>query len=240
MMRAPRIRRVVVARALAVLAVLGLGTGAIGTVAYCQVFGCSLFPEPFDPEGGRAQAQRTATRDELDRVLDAVTGRSTVLGEAWEDRCVEGRNSWKRKDPHAHECTLAVSRIVVVTTEPADVGKGLTEADAAARRQQCRPLWPEAGLAGVRREHWEPLAMGGGGKGATTLPGARYVCRASVLLELRPTASDEDPDALTGARIGAARAGEPFAPADLARLRGSAAELALLVTAEEPYYVTSF
>jgi len=81
------------------------------------VFGCTLFPEDFEPHGREATAARTAATAAVGQVADRVVAGREVLADATADGCASGQNNWKRKDTYSHECSVVDSRVLLVTTE---------------------------------------------------------------------------------------------------------------------------
>ena len=229
---------------LAVAGLLSLGVGAVGVLAYCDFVGCTLGSEEFEPNGDEARTARAAATAEVAALADRVVAGHEVLADGTVDGCIRGFNDWKRKDTYSHECSVADSRLVLVTSEHDAVAGGLTAADAGLRAAGCRPVTPRSGLERVRDEYWSEANPQVRQRGAAGLPGGSYSCPGGVTVEVQPTSSEESVGTM-------APASDPvflddvlhedwYTPADVTTLRGSGAALALVVTARSTYYRTRF
>ncbi|WP_299441360.1 hypothetical protein [uncultured Phycicoccus sp.] len=236
---------------LVVAAAVVLGLGAVGTLAFCSVFGCTVFSERFEPTGDEATKGRARAAEVALRAADAVTAGREVLASATVDGCDAGQHGWKRKDTYSHECFVVVSRtMVVVASGGSDaVGEGLTATDALVRAQGCAPSYGRD-LDEVRAEYWRPDHANVQRFGAAGLPGARYECApdpelepGSVVVEVQPTSTRAPGDA-AGAfghfRLDQTFAGSWYDDDQAAAVTGSGVELAVVVTVRVGYYDTTF
>jgi hypothetical protein len=238
-----RPRHRVLTAVLLTVALVGAGVVAVAVLGFCSVFGCTLFPEDFEPHGREATTARTAATAAVGQVADRVVAGREVLADATADGCASGQNNWKRKDTYSHECSVVDSRVLLVTTEQEAVAEGLTAADAALRGLGCAPASPRGGLDRVRDEYWTADNPQVARYGAAGLPGATYTC-GGVGVVVQPTSDREastDPDiALAHENFDDELSRSWYTAADLTTLKESGAALALVVTADRTYYRTSF
>lgn len=225
------------------LAVLVAGAGAVGVIGYCSVFGCTFFSEDFEPQGERATRARAAAVPAVADLADRASADGRVIARATRDGCTSGENNWKRKDTYSHECAVEASRVVVIATERSAVTDGLTAVDARVRGLGCEPSgW--GGLDRVRDEYWDEGNPNVAREGAAGLPSARYDCGDGRELLVRPTGAQEPGPAgslqATGGFFDDVLVDDGFDDADLATLRASDAQLAVVVTVSEGYYRTEF
>lgn len=231
---------------LVVLLVGGLGVTAVGAITWCSVFGCSLFPEEFEPQGEEATQARAAATATTADLLDRATAGRTVLAGARGDGCTTGQHNWKRKDTYSHECRLLASRVVVVTTgtDLAAVAQGLTDVDGEVRALGCTASSARGGLDRVRDEYWTPQNRQVARYGAAGLPLAVYTCGPDTTLEVRPTGAQErstDPDlALAPLFVDETLTSDWYGPQDVRALTASGAGLAVVLTVTHDYYRTRF
>jgi hypothetical protein len=229
---------------LAVVGVLSLGVAAVGVVAYCTLAGCTGTAEPFDPDGTQASSARASATTQLSGLADRLVAGHEVLADGTADGCVRGQNNWKRKDAYSYECSVLVSRLVLVTTDRDAVGDALTAADAAIVEVGCRRAYDLSGLDQVRDGYWDDSNPQVQQHGAAGLPGASYRCAGDVEVGVTPTSRDartSDPalDALP-LFLEVMLHEDWYTPADIATLQRSGAELALVVTVRSTYYRTRF
>ncbi len=237
--------------ALVVVTAVVLGLGAAATLAFCSVFGCTVFSERFEPQGDEATEGRARARVVALQAADAVTVGRQVLASATVDGCDAGQNGWKRKDTYSHECFVVASRTMVVVASGGfdAVGEGLTATDALVRAQACAPSYGKD-LDEVRAEYWRPDHAGVRRSGAAGLPGARYECAAdpdlepgSVVVEVKPT-SARAPTTTTAVFghfwLDETIAGSWYGDEQAAAVTASGVELAVVVTVRVGYYDTTF
>jgi hypothetical protein len=229
---------------LVTLAVATLGLGAVATIAWCSVFGCTLFSEDFEPHGEKATRARADATPTVAELADRASVDGRVIGSGTIDGCRTGQNDWKRKDTYSHECEVAASRLVVLATDRADVADGLTALDATLRDLGCEPTtW--GGLDRVRDEYWRGDNPNVQREGAAGLPSARYDCPDEVSVEVAPTSASDSGVSVEALADGViwlddVLADDWYAPEDLRSLRDSDAELAVVTTATKGYYRTRF
>lgn len=229
---------------LAVLAAVVLAGGALGTLAWCSTFGCTVFSEDFEPYGEKATAARAESAAAVAEVADRLGAVGSVLAAASRDGCRLGEHSWKRKDTYSHECRVDQSRIVLLATEPGEVADGLTAADQAIRDLGCRPgSW--GGLDRVRDEYWSPDNPQVARAGAAGLPGATYQCGRDREIDVESIAAASSRGSSGTITAGGTSLDEMLAAdwydrRDLRAVRESGAELALVVTVSQTYYRTRF
>lgn len=236
--------RRVLATVLVVLALVTAGVVTVGVLGYCSVFGCTFFSEDFEPDGEEATAARAAATAEASALVDRISLGYEVLADGTADGCSVGQNNWKRKDVYSHECSVVESRALLVTDDPAAVADGLTAMDAVLRDLGCAPDGPGGGLDRVRDEYWHDDNPQVRQRGAAGLPGAWYTCPQGLTVLAQPT-SDGEPSSDPEAAFGSRSSGEPitgswYTAADVAALKASGAQLALVMRVEQPYYRTRF
>ena len=134
--------------------------------------------------------------------------------------------------------------MLVATDDLAAVADELTAMDAGLRDLGCRPQTPRSGLDRVRDEYWDQGNPQVAQQGAAGLPGAVYSCPDGRTVQVQPT-SDGGSTAGAAADLGPLFLDEPlqedwFTSADVTALRGSGAQLALVVRVDQPYYRTRF
>lgn len=229
---------------LAVAGVLSLGAAAVGVVAYCSFAGCTWRAEPFEPDGERATAARSAATAQVSALADRLAAGHEVLADATADGCTSGQNNWKRKDTYSHECSVLDSRLVLVTSERDAVADGLTAADAALAQAGCRPAWERSGLDRVRDEYWNQQNPQVQEHGAAGLPEATYTCAGGLEVAVTPSSAgaraSEPPVSAAPVFFDDVLHEDWYTPADAATLERSGAALALAVTARSTYYRTRF
>lgn len=236
---------------LAVVAAALLAVGAVGALALCSVFGCTVFSEDFEPDGEEATRSRALAEGAATRTLDSVTAGRPVLAEAGVDGCRLGQNNWKIKDTYSHECVVVASRTVLVVADGGfdEVGEGLSATDAAVRAHGCTAR--SRGLAEVRAEYWSQGNPQVEREGAAGIPGAAYECAdlaevspGTVRLEVDPTSARtvrSDASGVFGPTwVDLALRDEWYTEADAAAVVGSGAALAVVHTVRVGYYDTEF
>ena len=241
--RHPRHHRTLVT-VLVVLALATAGVVAVGALAYCSVFGCTVFSQDFEPHGEEATAARAAATAEASALADRISAGHEVLADATADGCTTGQNNWKRKDTYSHDCSVLQGRVLVATDDLAAVADELTATDAGLRALGCRPQTPRSGLDRVRDEYWDADDPQVAQHGAAGLPGAVYSCPDGGTVQVQPTSAGV-PTADAAVDFGSLFLDEPlqedwFTSADVTALRGSGAQLALVVRVDQPYYRTRF
>ncbi len=229
---------------LVVLALATAGVAAGGALAYCSVFGCTFLSEDFEPYGEEATAARATATAEASAFADRISLGYEVLADVAADGCTTGQNNWKRKDTYSHDCSVLEGRVLFGTGDVAAVADALTATDAGLRDLGCRPQTPRSGLDRVRDEYWDEDDPQVAQHGAAGLPGAVYSCPDARTVRVLPT-SDAVPTADAAVAFGPSFLDEPlredwFTSADVTVLRGSGAQLALVVRVEQPYYRTRF
>lgn len=227
-----------------VVAALVLGLGAVATLGWCSVAGCTAFGERFEPDGAEATRARAAASAELDRVAGELAEGHPVLAAATLDDCLSGQNNWKVKDTYSHECFVRDSRVLDLAATTEEVGPALDVFDGVLRARGCAPSLSE-GLARVRDEYWTPDNPNVVREGAAGLPETAYDCPDGLRVEARPSAASstqEDPRLALGPTSAGPEVlgGEPYDAADVAALRASGSALALVVTVSRGYYRTEF
>lgn len=239
----PRPRRVL-RTVLVALAVLAVGVGALGVIGYCSVLGCTLFSEDFEPRGEKATASRAAATASVTELAEHIAADRPVLAETFADGCVTGQNNWKRKDTFSHDCSVASSRVVVLTNDRAQVSAGLTEVDAVVRGLGCTTQSPRGGLDRVRDEYWREDNPQVVRYGAAGLPGSVYQCPKGRTVEVDPTSAAESSSepgvALGGTFVDHPLSQDGYTTDDVRALKASGAQLALVVTVTQSYYRTRF
>lgn len=235
--------RPVLRTVLVVLLVGGLGVTAVGAIAWCSVFGCSLFREAFEPQGDEATTARTAAVRDLADLADRAASGGRVVADATVDGCRTGQNTWKRKDRYAHECEVRSSRLTLVAADRGSVAGALGTADATIRGLGCRPT-PGGGLDRVRDEYWTATNPNVMRQGAAGLPSVTYLCGpGDRRLEVDPTSSrtsDLDPLRSQASSYEDLVSEDWYSADDGRVLREARVELAFVVTASETYYSTGF
>lgn len=229
---------------LTVVAGIVLALGAVGTLAWCSTFGCTILSERFAPQGGEAQEARAGARAELERSAAMLASGHRVITATTLDDCISGQNNWKIKDTYSHECFVRDSRVLALAATEPQVGPALTAFDAAVRAVGCVASLA-GGLEQVRAEYWTPSNPNVTREGAAGLPMAAYDCPDGTRVEVRPSAATTrgndalvvlGPD-LTGSEV---LGGRRYGQEDLAAVRASGASLALVVTLSRCYYRTRF
>ncbi|WP_377641298.1 hypothetical protein [Oryzobacter terrae] len=229
---------------LVVLLVATAGAVAVGAIAWCSVFGCTLFSEDFEPQGEEATRARAAAVSRVADLADRASADGRVIARATRDGCRTGQNDWKRKDTYSHECEVDASRLVVVATERSAVADGLTAVDIRLRGLGCEPR-PRGGLDRVRDEYWDEGNPNVAREGAAGLPSATYACGEDRSVEVEPLSARGSTSSLRSLTNGTlwlddALAVDWYDVDDVRALRESDAELALVVTVGEGYYRTRF
>ncbi|MFQ6170132.1 hypothetical protein ACK8HX_00875 [Oryzobacter sp. R7] len=229
------------------LLVAGLGVVALGAIAWCSFFGCTVFSEDFEPHGREATRAREEAVREVAALADGASVDGRVLASRTRDGCVSGQNDWKRKDTYSHECDVAASRLVVVVPGVASVqavADGLTRVDATLRRSECVPSGG-GGLDRVRDEYWRETNPNVARDGVAGLPSAHYDCPDGRRVEVEALSSGSrstdvgrlaDPYPWYDDRLSE----DWYTVEDVRALREADAGLALVVTASETYYRTRF
>lgn len=234
-------------RLLVVLTVIGalvLGLGAVATLGWCSVMGCTVFSERFRPDGAEATRARAAASADLARVADELAADHPVIAATTLDDCLSGQNNWKVKDTYSHECFVRDSRVLDLAASTEEVGPALDAFDGVLRSRGCTPS-RFGGLADVREVYWTEGNPNVVREGAAGLPETAYDCPDGVRVEARPSAaaSRQDDPRLALGPISAGPdllGGEPYDAADVAALRDSGSALALVVTVSRGYYRTEF
>jgi hypothetical protein len=163
-----------VAQALRIAAGVAV-VGALGS-------GCSLFAEPFEPQGGKASAAREAAAQAVEQRLVAIVGDMTQRGRLRADACHEGQDNWKRTDRYAWECRVGAAALVEGAATRADVVQALTTLHGRLAAAGCQPRLGR-GLLDVVRDYWTPLSSRVG-YGPEDLPVEYYMCPDDSQVEI--------------------------------------------------------
>jgi hypothetical protein len=229
---------------LTVVGALVLGLGAVATLGWCSVMGCTVLSERFRPDGEEAVRARAAASSDIARVAGELASGHPVIAATTLDDCLSGQNNWKVKDTYSHECFVRDSRVLDLATSDEEVGPALDAFDGALRARGCEPSL-SGGLARVRAEYWSADNPNVVREGAAGLPETAYDCPDGVRIEARPSSAasrQDDPRLALGPTSAGSDllGGEPYDAADVAALRGSGSALALVVTVSRGYYRTEF
>ncbi|PKW25988.1 hypothetical protein [Phycicoccus duodecadis] len=229
---------------LTVVGAIVLGLGAVGALAWCSTFGCTVLSEDFEPHGEEAVRARAEATAALAEAGASLAKGHPVLAATTLDDCLAGQHNWKVRDTYSHECFVRDSRVLELAATDAEVGPALTDFDATVRGRGCEAS-PGGGLDAVRTQYWSPTNPNVVREGAAGLPRAAYDCPDGSRVEARPTGADTrdtDPAAALGPDLAGndVLSGDRYDAADLASVRASRASLALVVTVSRPYYRTRF
>lgn len=229
---------------LTVVGALVLGLGAVATLGWCSVMGCTVLSERFRPDGEEATRARAAAKADLERVAGELAAGHPVIAATTLDDCLSGQNNWKVKDTYSHECFVRDSRVLDVAASTEEVGPALDAFDELLRSRGCTSSL-SGGLAQVRAEYWTPDNPNVVREGAAGLPEAAYDCPDGTRVETRPTAATAtggDAETVLG-RVAAGSTvlgGAGYDARDVAAVQDSGSALALVVTVSRGYYRTEF
>ncbi len=159
---------------------------AAGVVAL--VTACSLFREPFEPQGAKATAARAAAAAEIEAQLDLVVDGMREHGRLRSDACHEGQDNWKRTDEFAWECRVGVAAVVDGAETRDEVAATLTDLHDRLLATGCTPS-SGGGLLDVVQDYW--LAhRDRPGYGPASLPFEVYTCPDGISVEVLSSAPD--------------------------------------------------
>ncbi|MBM6400579.1 hypothetical protein [Phycicoccus sonneratiae] len=227
---------------LTVVGALVLGLGAVATIGWCSLMGCTVLSEPFEPDGAEATRARVPAQREVDALATRLAARHEVLASTRMDGCSTGQNNWKVKDTYSHECSVGAARVLAVAADDDAVAGALLAAHRELRAEGCES---GEGLDAVEAQYWSadnPLVQS---EGAAALPRTSYTCSPDLEVEVRPTSAreaGEDPGTALGSWFPSdvTLSGRPFGAEDAEAVRSSGAALALVVTVSKGYYRTEF
>ena len=97
------------------------------------------------PRGEEAERARTAARQQVTDMANAVTGPLPRYGGTYRDACAGGQNNWLIRDDYKYFCGVG-SLVLVGTGE--DLATALRAVDR--RASTACPAWPSKGIAGSR------------------------------------------------------------------------------------------